>query len=165
MKTPPVSIRAILAGGVLATWAGEAVAQDAASLYDTCFARTYSPAHLAAQTGQRVSSIAVQFLSFEDNLLASVVYTLKFGTRFGFSGACFVKIEGGYECEGCTNDGCDTGGERFKILWPGGDTVTLLNDSTGVLAGNAQGGRDYLAADGANRAFLLRRASADECVW
>jgi hypothetical protein len=165
MTVPSPSLRAILAGGVLAASAGSGAAQNGSDLYDTCFARDYGPVHLAAHPGQRVSSISVQFLSFEDDLLATVIYTLKFGTRFGFSGACYVRIEGGWQCQGCANDSCEANGEEFKIYWPGGDTVTLVNDTTGMLAGNAEGGRDYLASDGEHRAFLMRRAAAQDCAW
>jgi len=165
MMTPTLPIRAILAGSVLAASGGEAASPDVSALYHTCFARTYSATHLAAHPGQRVSAIAVNFQVFGDDLLASVIYTLKYGTRFGFSGACYVKIDGGFQCEGCVTDNCETGGEKFKILWSGGDTVRLVNDSTGMLAKNVEGGRDYLAADGEHREFLLRRGSTDDCEW
>ena len=94
-----------------------------------------------------------------------VVYTLRFGTKFGFSGACYVKIEGGYSCDACVNDSCESRGEKFQILWAGGDTVRLVNDSTGMLAENQQGGRDYLAAGGEHGEFVLRRAAPADCRW
>src|SRR5438105_3320848 len=89
-------------------------AEDASTLYDQCFTRTYDAAHLAAHPGQRVVAMSVQFQQFEDDLLASVVYTLRFGTKFGFSGACYVKIEGGFSCDACVNDSCESRGEKFK---------------------------------------------------
>ena len=135
-------------------------AEDAKTLYDQCFTRTYDAAHLAAHPGQRVAAMSVQFQQFEDDLLASVIYTLRYGTKFGFSGACYVKVEGGFLCDACVNDSCESRGEKFKILWSGGDTVRLVNDSTGMLAENAQGGRDYLAAGGEHGEFVLRRAGA-----
>lgn len=154
-------IVAAAATGLVSTSA----AQDADQLYDACFARTYDEAHLATHPGQRVTAISINFQTFEDDLLASVIYTLRFGTKFGFSGACYQKIEGGFLCEACANDSCEATGEKFKILWSGGDTVRLVNDLTGMLAKNAQGGRDYLAAGGEHGEFLLRRASTDDCAW
>jgi hypothetical protein len=84
---------------------------------------------------------------------------------FGFSGACSVKIEDGFACDACVNDSCGPSGEKFKILWSGGDTVKLVNDETGMLAENTQGGRDYLAAGGEHAEFALRRGSAKDCAW
>ena len=156
---------AVLAAAALAASLTPAASQDASALYDACFARTYDDAHLAAHPGQRVSAISVQFQSFEDDLLASVIYTLRYGTRFGFSGACYVKIEGGFLCDACVNDSCESSGEHFIVLWPGGDTVRLVNDLTGMLAENPEGGRDYLAAGGEHGEFVLRRASAEDCAW
>jgi hypothetical protein len=154
-----------LAGGVLAASLGPAAPQDASALYDTCFTRTYDFAHLAGHPGQRVAEMSVYFQEFEDDLLASVIYTLRFGTRFGFSGACYVKIENGFACEACVNDSCESSGELFQVLWSGGDTVRLVNNLTGMLAANAAGGRDYLAAGGEHGEFLLRRGAAEDCAW
>ncbi len=162
---PPALVRAFLTGGALVAGAGQAASQEASALYDTCFARTYAAAHLAAHPGQRVTEIAVNFQVFEDDLLASVIYSLRYGTRFGFSGACYVKIEGGYLCEACANDYCEASGERFKVLWSGGDMVKLVNDQTGMLAKNGEGGRDYLAAGGEHGEFVLRRGSSEDCAW
>jgi hypothetical protein len=154
----------IVAAAALA-FAEPALSQDAAGLYDKCFTRTYSAEHLAKHPGQRVSAISINFQSFEDDLLASVVYTLRYGTKFGFSGACYIKIEGGFSCEGCVNDSCESNGEKFKILWSGGDTVRLVNEETGMLAENAEGGRDYLAAGGEHAEFVLRAGSPEDCAW
>jgi hypothetical protein len=155
----------VIAGAAVAACAAEAVAQDASELFDTCFARTYDAAHLASHPAQRIVSMAVHFQVFEDDLLASVIYTLRYGTTFGFSGACYVKIEGGFLCEACANDSCETSGSKFKILWSGDDTVRLVNDMTGMLAKNASGGRDYLAAGGEHGEFVLRRGGGEECAW
>jgi hypothetical protein len=156
---------AFLAGVALAASAIGAAAEDPKTLYDQCFTRTYDAAHLAAHPGQRVVAMSVQFQQFEDDLLASVVYTLRYGTKFGFSGACYVKVEGGFSCDACVNDSCESRGEKFKILWAGGDTVRLVNDSTGMLAENQQGGRDYLAAGGEHGEFVLHRAAPADCRW
>jgi hypothetical protein len=156
---------AILAAAALAVSVAQAALQDASALYGTCFARTYDDAHLAVHPGQRVTSISVNFQSFEDDLLASVIYRLRYGTKFGFSGACYTEIEGGFLCDACINDSCETSREHFVVLWSGGDTVKLVNDLTGMLAENAEGGRDYLAAGGEHGEFLLRRGSAEDCAW
>jgi hypothetical protein len=145
---------------------GPTVAQDSAALAHTCFTRTYDAAHLAAHPGQRIAAIAVAFQGFEDSLLASVVYTLRYGPKFGFSGDCYRPAEGGYLCQACgTTDSCQGNGESFKILWSGNDEVQLVNDTTGLFAENADGGRDRLAAGGEHRLFVLKRAPAEECAW
>ena len=155
---------AVLIGGSLIASGVQAASEDASALYDKCFARTYDVAQLAAHPGQRVSAISVLFQSFEGDLLASVVYKVRFGTKFGFGGACSAKIDGGFQCDACVNNGCGSNDEKFKILWSGGDTIKLVNDETGMLAKNAQGGRDYLKAGGEPREFVLRRASLQACA-
>ena len=102
-----------------------AAAQDASSLYESCFVRIYDPSHLQAHPGQRVQTINVYFQNFADTLLASVTYTLRFGAKFGFSGECQDAIEGGFLCRACANDSCEANGESFKILWSGGDSIEL----------------------------------------
>jgi hypothetical protein len=144
---------------------GPTVAQDSAALVDTCFARTYDAAHLARHPHQRVAAISVAFQTFEDSLLAGVIYKLRFGPRFSFSGDCYRPAEGGFLCEACGNDSCEGSGESFKILWSGGDEVQLVNDTTGLFAENAEGGRDRLAPGGEHRLFALKRAPAEECAW
>jgi hypothetical protein len=157
--------QAVFAVAALTASVTQAASQDASALYDTCFARTYDAAHLAAHPGQRLTAISVNFQVFEDDLLASVIYTLRYGTKFGFSGACYVKIEGGFLCDACVNDSCETSGEHFVVLWSGGDSVKLVNDLTGMLAKNAEGGRDYLPAGGEHGEFALRRAAPEACAW
>jgi hypothetical protein len=142
-----------------------AAAQNAESLYETCFVRAYDGAHMAAHPGQRVTAISVYFQNFADTLLAGISYTLRYGDKFGFSGDCHEKIEGGFQCHACTNDSCDTDGESFKILWTGGDSIELVNDSTGVVGENPEGGRDYLRAGGASSRFTLDRGSLSDCAW
>jgi hypothetical protein len=165
MNAPQPLVRAVLAAGALAASVGPAISDDASTLYDKCFSRTYNAAHLAKHPGQRVIAISAQFQEFEGDLLASVIYKLRYGTKFGFSGACYVKIEGGYACDACVNDSCESNGEKFKILWSGGNTVRLVNDQTGMLAENAEGGRDYLAAGGELAEFVLRRGTDKNCAW
>src|SRR5687767_15915506 len=165
---PAVRALSVLSVSTLAlgtALAAAAAAQDSAALIDTCFARTYDAAHLAKHPQQRVAGIAIAFQGFEDSLLASVVYTLRYGPKFGFSGDCYRPAEGGFLCEACGNDSCEGNGESFKILWSGGDEVQLVNDTTGLFAENAEGGRDRLAPGGEHRLFALKRVSAEECAW
>lgn len=155
-------MRMALSAAACAASAGAGTALEVSRLFDTCFTRTYDEA--GSQAGGRVSAMSVAFHSVDDQLLASVVYTLRYGTRFGFSGGCLVKVDGGFLCDACTND-CATSSEHFEILWSGGDRVRLVNDLTGVLGTNPQGGRDYLMARGSEEEFELRRSSAHACEW
>ena len=165
---PAVRALSVLSASTLAlgtALAAAAAAQDSAALIDTCFARSYDTAHLAEHPQQRVAAISVAFQSFEDSLLAGVIYKLRFGPRFSFSGDCYTAIEGGFLCEACGNDSCQGNGESFKILWSGGDEVQLVNDTTGLFAENPEGGRDRLAPGGEHRLFALKRAPAEDCAW
>jgi hypothetical protein len=154
-----------LAAGVAAmlSFGGPALAAEPADLYGACFVRVYDAKHLAAHPGQRVTAIRLQFQGFAGDLLASVSYSLRHGGDFGFSADCHEPIDGGFFCRACTNDSCDAGGESFRILWSGGDEVTLANDRTGVVGENPEGGRDYLQARGEHALFELRRGAADRC--
>jgi hypothetical protein len=159
-----VGVRRGVAAGLaaaLALSAAPAFAQAASDLFGTCFVRQ-SPN--AAPT-YRVASIAVLFQGFGEDLLASVAYRLRFGTAFGISGDCSEPAAGGYLCHACANSDCAGGEESFRVLWRGGETVTLVNDRTGMLGTNSAGGRDYLWAGGRTRAFVLDRAAVDDCAW
>jgi hypothetical protein len=157
--------RTILGAALVSAFAAGASAQEFSDLLDTCFTRTYDAVHMFEHPGQRVTDIAVHFQGFEDSLLASVSYTLRFGIRFGFSGDCHDKIEGGFLCHACANDICDGSGETFKILPGSDDTIRLINDTTGVVGENSDGGRDYLKAGGEHGVFVLRKASPENCTW
>jgi hypothetical protein len=146
--------------------AASAAAQDRAQLFGSCFVRLYDRAHMASHPGQRVAAISVQFQSFEDSLLAGLSYKLRYGPKFGVSGDCYRDIEGGFLCDACgSTDSCQGNGETFKILWAGGDTIRLVNDATGIVAENADGGRDRLEPGGEHGEFLLQRGTPDECAW
>ena len=109
--------------------------------------------------------MAVQFQGFEENLLASVFYALRYGTGFGLSADCYVRIEGGFMCTACTTGSCGAGSESFKLYGSGEDIVQIVNDTTGMLAENPDGGRDYLRAGGGDSLFVLPRAAAGSCGW
>ena len=138
---------------------------ELSALYGKCFAQNFSEPHLAIHPAQRVAAIAIQFQGLENDLLASVLYSLRYGTRFGLSADCYVKTEGGLLCTACTNGSCDVGGESFKLFWSGGENVELVNDTTGILAANIEGGRDYLRAAGGDAYFVLTRVAAEKCAW
>lgn len=153
------------AGIVVGMITGTTAAENPPNLFGSCFARSYDARYLAAHPGQRVAAISANFQGFEDNLLTSVIYKLRYGTTFGFSGPCYVKIEGGFLCEACVNDNCETSGGQFEVRWSGGDSVKLVNNTTGMLSKNAEGGRDYLPAGGENGEFVPRRAAPEDCTW
>jgi len=155
----------LLPAGILAGMvAGGASAADAPGLASACFSARYDAEYLAAHPGQRVAAISANFQELEGDILTSVIYKLRFGPTYGFSGACYTKTSEGFLCEACVNDNCETSGGQFEVRWSGGDTVKIINDLTGLLAKNAAGGRDYLAARGADHEFLLRRVSSGACL-
>lgn len=151
---------ALAAAGVVAT---QAAASE--GLSGSCFAQRYDPGSLAVHPGQRVAAISVQFNDFAGALLASVVWTLRYGTTFGFSGDCEAAGDGVFNCTSCTNGHCADGAEMFTLWWRGGDRIEIVNDATGMLAGNGAGGRDYLIPLGQQNSFELTRGSAADCAW
>lgn len=160
MRLIPVALAALTA-------AAPAHAQDAAALYDTCFVRTYDAAHMAARPGQRVVRVQAFFQEYEGSLWAAVYYTtLPEGGKFGLSGDCGEETAGGFLCRVCANDSCDHSGEMFRIGWPGGASLDLINDATGVTGVSAQDLRDKLAPGGEHTTFRLERASdPTDCDW
>ncbi len=156
----------LLGLGFVLSGATEGAAQDMAALAGACFARSYDAGHLAAHPRQRVAAISASFQTFEDSLLAGVIYKLRYGPKFSLSSDCSKETEGGWVCEACGgNDSCEGNGEAFKILWSGGDEVHLVNDMTGLFEENPDGGLDRLAPSGEHRLFVLKRAAAEDCAW
>jgi hypothetical protein len=143
----------------------EAVAVETSDLYGTCFAAWQAASPIPGSPSSRVAAIAVQFQGFENTLLASASYTLRYGTSFSFSAECNAESEGSFSCRSCVNDNCETNGEAFQVIWSGGDGLHILNDTTGMLAENAAGGRDYLLPTGQQETFLLYRTAAENCAW
>lgn len=135
------------------------------SLDGSCFSQTFDANAIAANPGRRVSAMSVTFQSFAGSLLASVTYRLRFGPKFAFSGDCAQPVDGRFLCNACATGSCTDRSENFAILWSGGDTVTLANERTGVVAENPEGGRDYLKAAGGNRLFVLKRGAPEACNW
>lgn len=148
-------------------WAGPATADvpdgsaEVSALFQTCFARVYD----RRISDRRVTRIAVYFQGFKESLLSGVVYRLRYGTKFGFSGECSERTAGGFLCQACDIDNCDNATESFKILWSGGEEVQLVGQGVGILGENEQGGRDRIATFGQRRAFLLTRAEREDCRW
>jgi hypothetical protein len=159
-------IKPVLACLAAIALACPAAAQDAAGLYNTCFMRIYDSAHMQSHPGQRVVQIQAAFQQNEENLWAGVYYTRADGQKFGLSGDCYEKISGGFLCHVCANDSCDQTGETFKVLWSGGATLDLVNDTTGLSGRDAQGGDDRLPAGGGNGVFRLDHLSdPTACDW
>jgi hypothetical protein len=128
--------------------------------------RIYDPAHMQSHPGQRAVQIQAAFQEYEENLWAGVYYTLASGKRYGLSGDCYEKIDGGFLCRVCANDSCDQTGESFKILWSGGATVDFVNDTTGLTGQDSAGEADRLEAGGENGVFRLDQLSdPSACDW
>jgi hypothetical protein len=138
---------------------------DSSPLFGACYARAFDAAHLSAHPGQRVEMIAVHFQGFGGDLLASVTYRLRYGTKYGFSSDCHEAVEGGFLCRACIGAGCGRGGETFKILWSGENGLDLVNNMTGMLGENPAGGRDYLISRAEMGHFRLLRGSPEDCIW
>ncbi|HEX9906550.1 MAG TPA: hypothetical protein VGA77_16480 [Propylenella sp.] len=159
------SARVVFAVAGLAASVAAAEPPDPSVLFGACFSRTHSAVDLAARPGQRVATISMQFQGFEGALLASVVYKLRYGTKFGFGADCHREIAGGFSCEACAGGACDANAEVFEIHWSGGDALRIVNQKTGMLAENPEGGRDYLISRGEHRAYFLMRARPEDCAW
>ena len=97
------SVRNLLlpAGIVAGMVASAASAADAPSLADSCFTASYDRDYLAVHPGQRVAKISANFQEFDNSLLIGVIYKLRYGTTYGFSGACYTKTVEGFLCEAC----------------------------------------------------------------
>jgi hypothetical protein len=114
-------------------------AQDGSALYDTCFVKTYDAEHMKAHPGQRVVQVQAFFQEYEGNLWAGVYYTvLPGGAKYALSGDCADPVAGGFLCHVCANDLCDRTGETFMMMWTGGDTIDIVNDTTGVTGQDAE---------------------------
>jgi hypothetical protein len=75
-------------------------------------------------------------------------------------------VAGGFLCHVCANDLCDRTGETFKVMWTGGDTIDIVNDTTGVTGQDAEGERERLEAGGEHASFRLDRAAdPSACDW
>jgi hypothetical protein len=123
------------------------------SLYDTCFAE------VGAAAGRRAKAVYLQFQSLDGGLLAGVVYQLRYGPTFGFSGDCSASVDGGFVCNACTGGTCGDRADSFAILWSGGGSLRLVSRGGGVLAENFEGGRDRFASG----TYVLTRVAPETC--
>lgn len=170
MRQPFKTLTAAVIATSLAALVAAAVpayAQDASGLYDACFVRTYDTEHMKSHPGQRIVEVQAFFQEYEGSLWTAVYYTtLPGGRKFGLSGDCAEAVAGGFLCRVCANDSCDHTGETFKILWPGGASLDLVNDATGVTGVDVAGVRDKLPPGGDDGIFRLERASDPAaCDW
>lgn len=125
------------------------------TLYGTCFAEIGG----ATGSGRRIKAVYLQFQGFDGGLLAGVVYRLRYGPTFGFSGDCSTSVKGGFVCSACTGKACGDRADTFAVLWSGGDDVRLVSRGRGVLAENFDGGRDRLARG----IYVLTRVAPETC--
>lgn len=148
--------------GVLAS-AFPAAALDVSAFYESCFIRSYDAAHLEQHPGQRVSAMQAEIIEWETNPFVRVTYAVRGGASYSLAGDCYDKIEGGYLCHLCKDDGCETGEQTFKVILKSLDAITIVNDTTGLTGEDESGARDELAAGGEHGAFALTRTAYSVC--
>ena len=129
---------AALAATTLVT---QAFALDVSAFYESCFIRNYDTAHLNKHAGQRVTSIMAEIIEWEANPFVRLTYTLRDGSKFSAGGDCYDAIEGGYLCHLCVDESCETGEQTFKVLLKNKDSVTIVNDTTGLTGEDENGVR------------------------
>lgn len=125
------------------------------ALYGACFAEAGGPIGNA----RRTAAVYLQFQGLDGGLLAGVVYKLRYGPTFGFSGDCSASVDGGFVCRACTGEVCGDRADSFAILWSGGGSVRLVSRGGGVLAENFDGGRDRFASG----TYVLTRVAPETC--
>jgi hypothetical protein len=125
------------------------------TLYGTCFAEVGS----AAASSRRAKAVYLQFQGLDGGLLAGVVYQLRYGPTFGFSGDCFASADGGFVCRACAGEVCGDSADSFAILWSGGGSLRLVSRGGGALAENFEGGRDRFASG----TYVLTRVAPETC--
>jgi len=140
-----------------------ASALDISDFYESCFARTYDAAHLAKHRGQRVVAMKAEIIEWEANPFVRISYALREGGEYTVAGDCYNEIAGGYLCHLCVDESCETGEQTFKVMLKSRETITILNDTTGLTARSEGGGRDELAAGGEHAAFALARTDYSAC--
>jgi hypothetical protein len=161
-----MTLRRLALGTALLLGEAPALAQDYAAFYESCFARDYDAAHLAAHAGQDVTAVTAEIIEWETNPFVRVGLTLRSGERYSLGGDCYDPIEGGVLCHLCRDESCESGEETFKVMLKSADRITIVNDTTGV-TGRASdedgGGSRLIAAGGEHGAFALTRADAARC--
>lgn len=153
----------LASAALLAAFAGPAFSLDVDDFYESCFARSYDAAHLDKHPGQRVGSIRVEIIQWEDNPFLRVSYVLRDGERYSLGGDCYDPIEGGYLCHRCKNDSCESGEQTFKVLLKSADSILIVNDTTGITGVNGDAATDTLEPGGEHGAFALTRTAYSAC--
>ncbi len=141
-------LRDVGAGGV------EAALPAADALYGNCFAEI--DARPAAPGAPRR---LLQFQGFGGGLLAGVVYKLRYGSTFGFSGDCSTPTDGGFACSACTGEACGDRADAFAILWSGGESVAARQQ------GQRRAGGELRRRPGSLRrgVYVLKRVAPETC--
>ena len=123
----------VLAGAfMLMSLVTPAAALDATPFYESCFIRNYDADHLAKHPGQRVAAMRVEIIEWEANPFVRINYALRGGAGYSLAGDCYDEISGGFLCHLCVDDSCETGEETFKVLLKSNDSITIVNETTGV---------------------------------
>ena len=143
--------------------ASPAAALDPAPFYDSCFIRNYDADHLAKHPGQLVAAMQVEIIEWEANPFVRINYALRGGANYSLAGDCYDEISGGFLCHLCVDDSCETGEETFKVLLKSSDSITIVNDTTGVTGEDEGGARDHLDPGGEHGAFALKRTAYSVC--
>jgi hypothetical protein len=159
----PVKLISLALGALgLAESAFPATALDVSDFYESCFIRSYDDAHLAKHPGQRVSAMQAEIIEWEANPFVRITYAVRGGANFHVAGDCYDEIAGGYLCHLCKDDSCQSGEQTFKVLFKGKDSITIVNDTTGLTASN-DSATDELSAGGEHGAFALSRTAYSVC--
>jgi hypothetical protein len=153
----------LLAALMLLGAAAPAFAIDISAFYESCFVRTYDPAHLAKHPGQRVAAMKAEIIQWEENPFVRITYTLRDGGKFSVGGDCYDAIEGGYLCHLCVDESCETGEQTFKVMLKSKEAISILNDTTGVTGKSESDASDELKPGGEHASFALVRTDYTAC--
>ena len=140
-----------------------ASALEVSAFYDSCFMKTYDAAHLAKHGAQRVTAMMAEIIEWEENPFVRITYALRDGGKYSLGGDCYDAIEGGYLCHLCLDESCETGEQTFKVLLKSRDSISIVNDTTGVTGKSEGGAADKLEAGGEHKSFALARTDYAAC--
>ena len=163
MKTTFRPAQLLMSALGLISSAVPAAALNVSDFYESCFIRSYDAAHLAKHPGQRVSAIQAEIIEWEANPFVRITYAVRGGANYRVAGDCYDEIEGGYLCHLCKDDSCQTGEQTFKVFLKNKDSITIVNDTTGLTGKDDNGATDELLAGGEHGAFALDRTAYSVC--
>ena len=167
-RAPAASVRF----GIAASRRARRRRSTSRDFYESCFIRSYDAAHLAEHPGQRVSAMQAEIIEWEANPFVRITYAVRGGANYSLAGDCYDEIAGGYLCHLCEDDSCETGEQTFKVLLKDKDSITIVNDTTG-LTGEDESGADGRACGGRrarrfrarpHRLFRLRGLTPRSCT-